>query len=218
MEKKLKKTDESSKEKQLFEQYKLMIQARNFHYENFNKWMTFFYVATGALFLGYCTIVSADKIDHVQQNNLEFIIPIVGYITSLLWYWSSKGYYYWNINFITLINHYEKNLMELDVNERVYFVFANKNSKNNYLSPISGANISTSKVTILFSYLIASLWGVIIIEKYLTGNSLFIMDNNIKYPISILTSIGATFSLSFIPKVFLKSDMDNMPNLKIDLK
>lgn len=40
-------------DKKLFEAYKIAIHARNFHYENFNKWMNFFYVAVGAIFLAY---------------------------------------------------------------------------------------------------------------------------------------------------------------------
>ncbi|MCD7972435.1 MAG: hypothetical protein LUG18_07175 [Candidatus Azobacteroides sp.] len=40
----------------LYERCKLVINARNFHYDNFSKWMTYFYVATGALFIGYYSI------------------------------------------------------------------------------------------------------------------------------------------------------------------
>ena len=37
------------------ERYELLIRARNFHYENYNKWMTYFYVAISALFVSYFT-------------------------------------------------------------------------------------------------------------------------------------------------------------------
>ena len=39
--------------------YELIIKARNFHYENFNKWMTYFYLMISALVLGLCNILSA---------------------------------------------------------------------------------------------------------------------------------------------------------------
>ena len=49
------KTDKQEKKKEL-EQYKILIEARNFHTGQFSKWSTYFYVATGALFVGYYTI------------------------------------------------------------------------------------------------------------------------------------------------------------------
>ena len=66
-----------------------------------------------------------------------------------------QGLHYWNINFIMLVNDCEEKQLNLSPEQRVYFVFANKKTQNNYLSPISGANISTSKIAILFSFVIA---------------------------------------------------------------
>ena len=77
-------------------QYELLINARNFHYDNFNKWMTYYYVAIGALFVGYYTMKSGNKIDSFGENSLM----LLGFVVGLFWYWSCKGYYYWNINFI----------------------------------------------------------------------------------------------------------------------
>ena len=103
------------------ERYQFLINARNFHYDNFNKWMTYFYVAIGALFVGYYTIAS-----NANMGSEKLILIILGYVTSLFWYWSSKGYYFWNINFIILVNDCEKNILKLKKKERVYSVFANK--------------------------------------------------------------------------------------------
>ncbi|MDM1454879.1 hypothetical protein [Myroides odoratimimus] len=132
-----------------YEQYKLLIQARNFHYDNYNKWMTYFYVAMGAFFVGYCTLTTFKGDNDFIFEKIALLI--VGYLTSVFWYMSSKGYYYWNINFIKLINSFEKNILEIEVNQRIYFVFANKEVENNPCCPISGANFSTSKITILFA-------------------------------------------------------------------
>lgn len=79
--------------------YKLLINARNFQYDNFNKWMTFFYVAIGALFVGYYNILTKNG-DYFFQ---EIIIIIVGLAISIFWHWSCKGYYYWIAQFIKLI-------------------------------------------------------------------------------------------------------------------
>ena len=64
--------------------YKLLINARNFQYDNFNKWMTFFYVAIGALFVGYYNILTKNG-DYFFQ---EIIIIIVGLAISIFWHWS----------------------------------------------------------------------------------------------------------------------------------
>lgn len=62
--------------------YEQLIKARNFHYENFNKWMTYFYVMIGALFLGVCYIVSK-SVDYLQDYQNEILaITSVGFIVS----------------------------------------------------------------------------------------------------------------------------------------
>ncbi|MDP2176805.1 MAG: hypothetical protein Q8K70_12950 [Bacteroidota bacterium] len=193
----------------LEERYKILIDARNFHYDNFSKWMTYFYVAIGALFIGYCTILSSNK----TLPMLEYLLPILGFIVSVLWYWSAKGYYYWIINFINLVNYYEKDLLKFETKERVYFVFANKKTQNNYGSPLSGANISTSKVTILFAFLVAVSWGFIFYNKVFTDNfcncfcSIFLQ---------IILSLSTVMILSFcIPINFLQSKNDHFPDLEL---
>ena len=191
------------------ERYNYLINARNFHYENFNKWITYFYVAIGALFVGYYTIVSKE-----EMMIEKIIILVLGYITSLLWYWSSKGYYYWNINFITLINDCEEKLLKLKKEKRVYFVFANKKTQNNYLDPISGANISTSKIAILFAFIVALVWNILLFEKI---NDYYSMK--VCFFCIVITSIFSTLILSYIiPKYFLKSKISHFPDLKIEPK
>lgn len=188
------------------ERYTFLINARNFHYDNFNKWMTYFYLAIGALFVGYYTIASIEN-----MNTEKIILITIGYITSLFWYWSSKGYYYWNINFITLVNDCEKNNLNLKKQKRIYFVFANKKTQNNYLNPVSGANISTSKIAILFSFIIAIVWGVFLFEKL---NELQFIKTNLIC--EFILSIFITLILSYvIPKYFLQSKIDHFPDLEI---
>ncbi|MDR6300822.1 RipA family octameric membrane protein [Mesonia maritima] len=186
------------------ERYEFLINARNFHYDNFNKWMTYFYVAIGALFVGYYTISSTEDL-----RNEKIILIVLGYITSLFWYWSSKGYYFWNINFITLVNDCETNTLKLKKKKRVYSVFANKKTQNNYINPISGANISTSKIAILFSFIITVVWGILLLEKLKEIDIYIIWE--------ILVSLFITLLLSyFIPKYLLKSKIDHFPDLEIE--
>jgi hypothetical protein len=207
--------DKSQKQKNevsLRERYKLLIAARNFHYNNFNKWMTYFYVAIGALFVGYCNIASSANPDLF----LEYILLILGYIVSILWYWSSKGYYYWNINFINLVNYYEKELLKFPESERVYFVFANKNTENNYENPIKGANISTSKISILFAFIVTFFWGLILLNKLITCCSYQCYCSIILQ--ILLSAISIILLTVLIPKNFLKSNHKHFHDLKLELK
>ena len=189
------------------ERYKFLINARNFHYENFNKWTTYFYVAIGALFVGYYTLIAQEN-EYLTET---IALLVLGYITSLFWYWSTKGYYYWNINFITLVNDCEKELLELKPKERVYFVFANKKNENNYWSPIRGANISTSKIAILFSFIVTLVWNFLLFEKL---NSLW--EYNLNSCVIFICSILLTSLISYsIPQSLLKSKIDHFPDLEI---
>ena len=85
-------------------QYQRLIDARNFHYENFNKWSLYFYAIIAALFMGYY---------HVGGNIvLSSVIALVGYVVSICCYLSGKGYYYWEINWIRLLHNYEKEVLK----------------------------------------------------------------------------------------------------------
>ena len=186
------------------ERYDFLIKARNFHYDNYNKWMTFFYVAIGALFVGYYTLTTSSSTKNFDKEAL--ILVSLGFAISLLWYWSSKGYYFWNINFITLVNDCEEKDLNLDPKQRVYYVFANKKTQNNYLNPVSGANISTSKIAILFSFIITVVWGALLFDK--------IFQIAIGWKI-ILSIFSTLITSAIIPRFWLYSKIDHFPDLKI---
>ncbi len=195
--------------------YELIIKARNFHYENFNKWMTYFYLMISALVLGLCNILSKQDVDIFdKQRNIVLVISFLGFIVSLAWHWSNKGYYYWNINFISLVNHYEKNLLKFNENERIYFVFANKEKQNNYTNPLSGANISTSKISILLSYIITLFWSSLITFILLKDG---IEYDWLYYLCTIIFPIVLIYLLSYIvAKKYLFSYHDHFPDLNLD--
>jgi len=209
----------NSKKDSLFERYKILVAARNFHYNNFNKWLTYFYVANAGIFLGYLQvypIASSPKIDLIP-----YLILMLGYFAGLLLYWSSKGYYYWNINFIMLINHYEKTLLGWEKNERIYSVFANTKVENKYHSPRHGGNYSTSKIAIVFAFIIAISWGAAL--TYSVICKLFDCDcllvNISSLLISLLTSVAVTLLLS-VPikkkKHFLGSKTKYLDDLELN--
>lgn len=200
----------------LKERYELLIKARNFHYENFNKWMSYFYVMIASVIIAFSYIISKNfEYDKHYQTEL-IILGCVGFVISLLWHWANKGYYYWNINFITLVNYYEKELLKFDDDKRVYFMFANKDNQNRYFNPLGGANISTSKISILLSYLFALSFSYFVSYESLKE---CIICKPILITLCLLISIVLIFVLSgTIPKYLLYSHHDHFPDLKIDSK
>lgn len=137
-------------------QYQRLIDARNFHYENFNKWSLYFYAIIAALFVGYYQI----------ENNivLSSVIALVGYVVSICCYLSGKGYYYWEINWIRLVQAYERRLIVEKEKKSyyVYSIFVEKDKSSHPTSLRDGSNISSSKLSLLMSFVISSAWGYLL--------------------------------------------------------
>lgn len=188
----------------LKDRYDLVIKARNFHYDNFSKWMSYFYVIIAALFIALYNIIGKTG---ELYNSLTLIICLLGFIFSLLWHWANKGYYYWAVHFISLVNHYEKNLLKLDEKERVYFVFADKGLNENAYNPITGANFSTSKISLLVSYIVCIVWS--------WGFMWILLYPSIKNWVFLcfLFSFLIIGALSWVGKKYLYSNIRQMPDL-----
>ena len=66
--------------KSFLEAFKSTVAARNFHYDNFSKWMTYYYVAVAAIFIAFYS----GKFD--EETNLFLIF--IGFFVSVLWHLS----------------------------------------------------------------------------------------------------------------------------------
>ena len=148
-------------DEKFYEAYKIAIAARNFHYENFNKWMNFFYVAVGAIFIAYY---------NVKDDELKPMLSLFGLIVSFLGYLSCKGYYYWIYNWTWQLIRFEN---ELEEKYKVYSVISEEVKKplDKMLNPLNSANISTSKMSLIFFLIICSVWSYLTINLF-WGNSL----------------------------------------------
>jgi hypothetical protein len=175
--------------------YKYLIEARNYHYAQFNIWMAFFLAIIGALFMTYGNLSSAEDKDLFAE---KILVSVFGYMVSLLFHLSSKGYYYWITNWIKLIMDCENKFASSFDFYRVYSCFANKKANNNYCSPIKGANISTSKIVCFLSYLFTFAFGILFLHnlEQSTLCTAFELDSAI---IKIILSI----TLIFIANVIL---------------
>lgn len=186
--------DNTNKNDIKYKDYNIIINARNFHYENFNKWMTYYYVAVAAVFVGFYNI------DDCNQA-LKLFLLVVGYIISVLWHLSCKGYYFW-------VKHWTTQLLKFEEsnNFSIYSTFNKsvKENENKLWNPLQSANVSTSKVTLLFSFCITIAWLFFILHKYINCGNCFI---NIM--LNITSSLFMTLMVTFVLKVFLKSDLTN---------
>lgn len=184
-------------------QYQRLIEARNFHYENLNRWLITFYAIIGALFLAFYTLYSKEA-----KTEVEIIVAIVGYIVSIAALLSIKGYFYWEYNWIEKLYRFEKNVLGLKGDEQVYSSIINKEKHDIPYCPVKSANVSTTKVALFVTFGVAVAWGFII------GMLGFDMEYK---TINILMAIGISILLSYILMIAgaraLHSELDDLDEL-----
>lgn len=188
-------------------QYDRLIAARNYHYDNLNKWLMTFYVIIGALLIAFYNL---------YPRNIAMLVAILGYVISIGAFLSIKGYFYWEVNWITLIHHFEKVHFKSN-DDRVYSVFANKGT-NNSLNPIKGANVSTTKVALVMTTLIIVVWGIILVFmgiNYLPKFDIKIPDKSINIILSITGSCVMTIVLLPWGCLALQSNLDNLDDMEL---
>lgn len=205
------KKKQNMEDKETFEerQYERLINARNFHYENFNKWSLYFYAIIAALFVGYYGVLTAEH----KPANVEAIllgILILGYVVSICCFLSGKGYYYWEISWIKLVHRYEKEILEQTKEDdllRAYSVFFDKEKSSHPLLIWKGANISSSKLSLWMSFLITCSWGYLLLCNISTIYG-FLMQYS-EFAVvgaSIIATFAITTFLCYLPCV--QSDME----------
>ncbi len=188
-------------------QYDRLIAARNYHYDNLNKWLMTFYVIIGALLVAFYNL---------YPHNIAMLIAILGYIISIGAFLSVKGYFYWEVNWIMLIHHFEKVHFK-SRDERIYSIFANKET-NNSLNPIKGANVSTTKVALVMTILIILVWGMIVVFmgiNYLPNFNIKIPEKSINIILSIIGSCIMTIVLLPLGCLTLQSNLDNLDDMEL---
>lgn len=149
------KSDREKDEERYFEVYKLMIHARDFHHESYTKWMNLFYIAEGAVLYAYS-----------MSHDNRLMLSLLGFAVSLLGYLSCKGYYFWTHNWIDQLYRLERNF---DRELRVYSIFSDETQKkdNSILHPLKPADLSTSKLTLMFFLLIFVMWTFLLTRNFL---------------------------------------------------
>lgn len=147
--------------------YKLAIQAREHHYNNFNHWMYFYATIIGVLFVGYYT----------TSNNwlLNNVIVLLGFATTFAWLQSYRGYYHWINHWIkVVIAHEEQYILSIDNKnersslareERVYSCYYESENENSRC-PLHSRNISTQKITLRLIFILLIAWGIMLLYTF----------------------------------------------------
>ncbi len=198
------------------DEYKLIIEARNFHYSKFHTWSTYFSVIVGALFVAF----------YGDTHEYRMLIVVLGYLVSMCWYLSNKGYTYWWNHWAKYLMHVEKsenlktNIKRADGLESnfegtagVYTTLFNAKTdgdgitqceNTDYFIIHSGANISTSKVILVMTFLISVAWGSVLLGCL--SKEAGLKDN---WFCCVIGSIIGTWILSAMFGAILSSDISN---------
>ncbi len=194
------------KQKEIFEkQYKIAIEARDKLNDNYHKWMTFFYLANGAILVAITTLFSKQG-----QDEGIFLLSLIGVLICMIWNLSCKGYYYWSNSWINLIIELEHKVFGEE--NLVYGAFSKKIAMNEKPSwhILEPNNISTPKLTLIFSFISFTCWTIYSIYSFfLQYQEISIWQ---KIIISILIILTIIFSYLELPKI-VKSRKDEQHKL-----
>lgn len=208
---------QSSMEKEkptLNDQYQRLIEARNFHYDNFNKWLRFFYVLIGAIFAAFCTLYTSGDV----SIQIKLVVAIIGYIVSLACLLSAKGYYYWEYKWIMQIHRFEKEVLKYDHDDmQVYSAFYDKTKHNKPASLKDGANVSTTKVALAVTEFIIVVWGMMIVylaAQWVTCNWGIAFYPCCLFFVALFVSIVVSYVLMVAGCMAFPSELEGIDEIK----
>ena len=143
-----------------FRFYEKVIEARNLQYNNYNTWVHYYAIFTGALFVGYYTILS----NHNDYRLISLLIALIGLVTSICWHLTVKGHYHWMLSYIKVLHNYEKELAFLLKKAglkdwRAYAIFIEPQKDKSH------ENLSSQKMTSRFTFLISFAWYVLSVRE-----------------------------------------------------
>ncbi|MDY3449799.1 RipA family octameric membrane protein [Riemerella anatipestifer] len=143
------------------DKYKTAIDARDKLQENYHKWSNFYYVANAAILVAITQIYEKDS-----ENTAIHLLACFGGVICFFWHLSCRGYYYWSVSWMKIIKNLEREAF------RSPYLPYNEFEKENGRYFNFGFNISTPKLTIVFSILCSALWliyglaGLGLFEKF----------------------------------------------------
>lgn len=154
----MQKNNMSEKFDNCFKLYEKAIEGRNFHYSNYNTWVNYYSIFTGALFMCYYNCYK-DSNSGLYSNIFILLVSLLGMITAICWHSTVKGHYWWMISWINIVQKYEGELNSLSEDIFDYWIYnAYKPSDENFYQK----NISSQKLTSAFTFIVSLAWGIIL--------------------------------------------------------
>lgn len=196
--------------------YKIAIEERARHQQNYNHWMNMYAIFNGALFVAYYSINNNNCCIKNNNDILSFIINLLGCITSLLWCFSVHGYYEWIISWIKVVSFYESKLKISNNSVYVYRLFSKTKKKFPF---------STQKCTKIFTLFVFLGWLNIFILFILKKLNINFDRHQIFLLIYIVTTLLIFIILLILISDYLREDltkthknlsMSNNSNKKLD--
>ncbi|MBP3561137.1 MAG: hypothetical protein J6J67_01390 [Treponema sp.] len=130
--------------------YKVAIEERARHQQNYNHWMNMYAIFNGALLIAF----TADGVCDL----FKLLVSLLGVFTSSLWIMSVNGYYEWIISWIKVVSFYEAKLKNEGENVYIYRLFAKTKKKFPF---------STQKCTKAFTISVLVGWCLLSIYEML---------------------------------------------------
>ncbi|MDR0822973.1 MAG: hypothetical protein LBN20_04235 [Endomicrobium sp.] len=171
-----------SKEETLEERmYQRAIDAYEFQAKKNSTWMNLYALFTGAFFIAYYKLITSSICKN--EWNIEFLVLMLGGITSLCWFGAYYSHHSWLRNYVKIIQMHEDNLIEQEFNKsvnkdkyRVYSIGFAEYLKDGFLGGLSGDNISS-----IFILFVVVGWGILIVGKFST-----ILSLNFLFPFALI--------------------------------
>lgn len=156
--------------------YEKAIEAYWKHVDRYHTWMNYYSLFNGALFVGFCTFLTATTrvkqdgdVFYLSNNYTCYVVFIclVGLIASICWRYSLLGHQAWERNWMNIIEYYE---------DSSNFVYSLLITNANDIEGLNGSSkehklkkderfkaFSTHKVTLLFIGSVIVSWVLILL-------------------------------------------------------
>ncbi|PIN27988.1 RipA family octameric membrane protein [Prevotella intermedia] len=153
------------KKEKLEKALEIALDTRKFEIGLYWKRTGYFVIFIGAVFVGYYTILSSDKIKKEQQSWLLLILPALGFLLSLLWHMANRGSKFWQEN-------WEAHIEELSTHLGIPIFGIIKSRKHSICNVMGQYPFSVSKVNQMVSLFITISWVLVFIKEVLSFPSL----------------------------------------------
>lgn len=208
-------SDKDKREENIRFLYSKAIDARNFHYDNFTKWQTFFYIAVGSVLVAYCTLLTTEECRLSGHAKLMYpfllrLLPVLGYAFSLIWLCSSRGYTLWWNSYMHIVQNFERTHVLPNASNVDFAVFTVMNKRLLRRCPFcltQGANFSTSRLSNALAFVSAFSWSCVVCFGTLNWRSWWLV---------LLGAIGLTWGGSILLQCSFSSDLSALKHSVCD--